>query len=59
MGLHRDLIAGFAGLLLPLTALAAELPKVALVPVLDGLDAPIFLADPDDGTGRRMVGDQT
>ena len=33
--------------------------EVRLVPVLDGLDAPIILVAPGDGKGRRFVGDQT
>ncbi|MEM7745370.1 MAG: PQQ-dependent sugar dehydrogenase [Pseudomonadota bacterium] len=47
------------GLGLVLPALAGDLPKVDLVPVLEGLDAPIFLTSPADGTGRRFVDDQT
>ncbi|MBX2855880.1 MAG: hypothetical protein KTR21_12895, partial [Rhodobacteraceae bacterium] len=41
------------------SARAEPLPKVELSPVVEGLDAPIFLVAPDDGTGRRFVGDQT
>ena len=38
---------------------AQELPSVSLEPVAEGLDAPIFLTAPDDGTNRRFIGDQT
>lgn len=38
---------------------ADGLPEVDLQPVMDGLDAPIFLVASPDGSGRRYVGDQT
>ena len=38
---------------------ASELPTVKLEPVIDGLDAPVFLTAPDDGSGRLFIGDQT
>lgn len=42
------------------TAAATEpVPEVTLALVADGLDAPIFVTAPDDGSGRRFVGDQT
>lgn len=34
------------------------LPEVALKLVADGLNAPIFLVAPPDGSGRRVLGDQ-
>ncbi|MDJ0951967.1 MAG: PQQ-dependent sugar dehydrogenase, partial [Alphaproteobacteria bacterium] len=34
------------------------LPEVALELVADGLNAPIFLVAPPDGSGRRVIGDQ-
>ncbi len=54
----RKMLAG-ALVALALPAMAESLPEVRLVPVLDGLDAPIFLVAPGDGKGRRFVGDQT
>jgi len=36
-----------------------DLPDVALELVADGLNAPVFLVAPPDGSGRRIVGDQT
>ncbi len=47
-----------AGLLASSPA-AAQPPEVALEPVADGLDAPVFLVAPEDGSGRRFIGDQT
>ncbi len=35
------------------------LPEVALELVAEGLNAPIFLVAPPDGSGRRVIGDQT
>jgi glucose/arabinose dehydrogenase len=44
---------------LPTTTTAREpLPEVALELVVDGLNAPIFLVAPPDGSGRRVIGDQ-
>ncbi|NQW01942.1 MAG: PQQ-dependent sugar dehydrogenase [Rhodospirillales bacterium] len=34
------------------------LPSVALKLVADGLNAPLFLVAPPDGSGRRVIGDQ-
>lgn len=47
----------FAGL--PAISNAGEpLPEVALELVAGGLNAPIFVAAPPDGSGRRVIGDQ-
>lgn len=40
-------------------AAAEPLPNVMLRLVADGLDAPIFLVSPPDGSDRRLIGDQT
>ncbi len=41
------------------TANAGEpLPEVAIQLVAEGLNAPIFLVAPDDGSGRRFIGEQ-
>ncbi len=37
----------------------APLPAVAIELVAEGLNAPIFLVAPPDGSGRRLIGDQT
>ena len=43
----------------PWVAAAREpLPEVAVELVTDGLNAPVFLVAPDDGSGRRFVGEQ-
>ncbi|HEX6143506.1 MAG TPA: PQQ-dependent sugar dehydrogenase [Geminicoccaceae bacterium] len=36
----------------------APLPEVALELVAEGFNAPVFLVAPDDGSGRRFVGEQ-
>ncbi|MEM7423259.1 MAG: PQQ-dependent sugar dehydrogenase [Pseudomonadota bacterium] len=38
---------------------AQEPPKISLSLLMEGLDAPVFLVAPADGSGRRFVGDQT
>ena len=52
-------ISVFTAVALAMPASAQPLPKVMLQQVADGLDAPIFLVAPPDGTGRRLIGDQT
>jgi glucose/arabinose dehydrogenase len=36
----------------------APLPEVAVELVVEGLNAPVFLVAPEDGSGRRFVGEQ-
>ena len=36
----------------------AALPKVQLELIAEGLNAPIFLVEPPDGSGRRIIGEQ-
>lgn len=43
----------------PFAQAGDPLPDLALELVAEGFDAPIFLVEPPDGTGRRFVGDQT
>ena len=44
---------------IPWVAVArAPLPEVAVELVADGLNAPVFLVAPEDGSGRRFVGEQ-
>ena len=60
--MHMPLIAALAltGLIVPGPALVADTPPAAAVElVAEGFDAPIFLAIPSDGSGRRFIGDQT
>ncbi|MBL6952419.1 MAG: PQQ-dependent sugar dehydrogenase [Alphaproteobacteria bacterium] len=40
------------------SATSEELPAVALELVAEGLNAPLFLVAPPDGSGRRLIGDQ-
>ena len=39
-------------------AAGAPLPSVTLELLADGLNAPIFLVETPDGSGRRIVGEQ-
>ena len=59
----RKMIQAVCGALVLFTLVASvsagPLPRVALELVADGLDAPIFLVTPSDGSGRRFIGDQT
>jgi len=44
--------------LMPLAAARAALPAVAVELVAEGFNAPIFLVEPPDGSGRRFLGEQ-
>ncbi|MDH3715321.1 MAG: hypothetical protein OET44_15915 [Gammaproteobacteria bacterium] len=55
----RALLVLVAGLCIALQPVAhAALPTVDLDLVAEGCNAPIFLVAPNDGTGRRFVGEQ-
>ena len=55
----RLFITASLALSLSTAALADPLPQVALQPITDGLDAPIFLVAPPGISGKRLIGDQT
>jgi glucose/arabinose dehydrogenase len=58
-GWWRAVLVGLAlGLPVPGWAADTALPAVAVELVTEGLNAPVFLAAPEDGSGRRFVGEQ-